>query len=520
MRRVLTELGLAFLVLVLAPASVRAADPLDPETATAIRDYVERELAALGVPGAAVAIVHDEEIVFAEGFGRADDDGRAVTPQTPFDLASVSKSLTAIAVMQQAEEGNLGLDDTVREHLPWFGDDHPVLADVTVRDLLGHQSGWTEGDGRANLADTYDGEDAIERNVRRLAATEPMRARGTFEYSNANYDTLALLVESVSGIPFARYIEERVFLPLDMRNSHATRGSAEEDGLAQGFYPFMGIPIAYESPYVLGGTGSGFLFSSAEDLARSLIFQLNAGSYAGAQVLAPELVRELQRPISQPDPSSGYAGGLWTYPLWAAGSLATDADTPTYRVPVMYEHGGDHASSATSILFLPEERWGVVALLNMNDGAAPSRFHQLHYGIATILLGGAAPETIAYEDVVGQYARTIVGAVVVLQIIGVAWALRRLHRWRRAPQSRPGSALGVAANLVPALLLDLGVAAAFWWLVADRAAGAPIEVVLRYAPDVTLLIFAITLLGVGWGVVRTILSIQALRSRPVPAASV
>jgi CubicO group peptidase (beta-lactamase class C family) len=518
-RRALTGLCLAFVVLAPAPASVQAAEPLEPDKVAAIQEYVERELDMLGVPGAGVVVVRQDEIVFAQGFGRADDNGREVTPQTPFELASVSKSLTAIAVMEQVEAGNLALDTAVRTYLPWFGEDQPALADVTVRDLLGHQSGWTEADGRRNLADTYDGEDAIERNVRRLAQTAPANARGTFEYSNANYDTLALLVETASGMAFADYIETEVFGPLDMSHSHATRGAAEADGLAQGYYPFLGIPIAYDAPNVPAGAGSGFLFASAEDLGHELILQLNEGRYGNEQVLSAESVRELQRPISRPDATSGYAGGLWTYPLWAAGALETDASAPNYSVPVMYEHGGDHVSAATGILFLPEERWGVVVLLNTNDESAPSRFHQLHYGIATILLGGEPAMTVAYEDALGQYGRTILVAVVALQVIGVVWALRRLRAWRRLPASRPRSGLAVAVQLVPALLLDIGVTVAIWWILADKAAGAPFEVVARYAPDIALLILVITVLGVGWGLLRTFLSIRALRM-PAPVTSV
>ena len=516
MRRALTGLCVAFAALAPASASVQAAEPLEPDVVEEIQAYVEGELEALGVPGAAVAVVRDDEIVFAQGFGHADDDGREVTPQTPFELASVSKSLTAIAVMQQVEAGNLALDAPVRTYLPWFDDDQPALSEVTVRDLLGHQSGWTEADGRRNLADTYAGEDAIERNVRRLAQTAPTNARGTFEYSNANYDTLALLVETTSGMLFADYIETEVFVPLEMSHSHASRAEAKADGLAQGYYPFLGIPIAYDAPDVPAGAGSGFLYASAEDLGHELIFQLNEGRYGDEQVLSADQLRELQRPISRPDATSGYAGGLWTYPLWAAGALETDADAPTYRVPVMYEHGGDHAAAATGILFLPEERWGVVVLLNTNDGSAPSRFHQLHYGIATILLGGEPPATVAYEDVLGQYGRTLLVAVVALQIIGIGWALRRIRAWRRSPASRPRSRLAVAAHLVPALLLDIAVTAVVWSFLTDRSGGIPFEVVARYAPDISLLILVIAVLGIGWGLVRTFLSIQALRT---PAAA-
>jgi CubicO group peptidase (beta-lactamase class C family) len=178
-------LGIAAgLFTVVVAAAPTGAAGLPDDLAEQVRSYVTSELAALGAPGAAVAIVHDDEVVFAEGFG--DAGGAPLTAETPFDLASVSKSLTAIAIFQLAEAGSLSLDDRVGDHVAWIGDTYPTLGEVTVRELLAHSSGWTIGDGQANLANTYDAPDAIERNVRRLASISPTNPRGTFEYSNAN----------------------------------------------------------------------------------------------------------------------------------------------------------------------------------------------------------------------------------------------------------------------------------------------------------------------------------------------
>ena len=512
MRRLLTELGIATAVLALAPASIRGAEPLDPEIQAAVEAYVERELAALGVPGAAVAIVRDDEVVFAKGYGKADADGRAVTSTTPFDLASVSKSLTAIAVMQQVDRGALELDAAVSQYLPWYGAEGATLREVTVRDLLGHASGWTLGDGQANLADTGGGPDAIERNVRRLSNTAPSHERGEFEYSNANYDTLALLVETVSGRSFAEYMEGDVFEPLAMEHAHVERAAAVSDGMAHGFYPFFGVPLEYEVPFVPGGVGSGFLHASAEDMAHSLIVHLNEGSYRDAAVLSPEAIRQLHTPVTYADPSSGYAGGLWVHPLWSAGSLDTGGDGATYRVPIMLTHDGDHSSTATGILVLPAQRWGVVVLMNMNDSTAPSRYLQLHYGIATLLLGGEAPETVVWEDPVTEHGKALVLGAIVLQLLGIVVALRRLSRWRRLPDTRPGGAAAVLGHVVAPLAFDLGAPAAFWWLLADRT-DVPLPVIALYAPDIALGIAIITLLGIGWGVIRTVLTLRALGTR-------
>ena len=518
MRRALTELGLAVVMLALAPASVRGADPLDPDTAAAIHDYIAAELGALGVPGAAVAVVHEDAIVFAEGFGRADGDGRQVTPQTPFDLASVSKMLTAIAVFQQIEAGRLDVDDRVQEHIPWFGTDQPALAEVTVSDLLGHTSGWTTYDGIVNILDEDDGAGAIERNARRLASTPPSNDRGTFEYSNANYDLLAHLVETVAEVGFGEYLETNVFGPLGMEHSHVSREAGIEDGAARGFYPFFGVPIQYDIPFASSGLGSGFVQASAEDLARALTMHLQDGRIGGTEVLSAESVRSLERPISRPSPSDGYAGGLWVYPLYSAGSLNVEPAVTRYQVPVMLEHGGDHATTATGVLLLPDDGWGVVVLMNMNDGSVASRFHQMHYGIAAIVLGAQPGPSVAYEDAISQNWKVIFGAIVALQVVGIFIALRRIATWRRHPDRRPVGWRLVIGHVALPLMVDLAVAAAVWWLVLDRAQ-SPLGLIVRYTPDIFLGLVVVTSLSVGWGAVRTWLTLRRTRTDQTTIAS-
>ncbi len=106
-----------------------------------VRDYVENEMASLDIPGAAMVVVDGDEIVFAQGFGTAGRE-RSVTPATPFHLASVSKSPTAFGAMQQIEAGHLSLDSRLGDLVPEMvsGD----TAAITVADLFGHTSGWTE----------------------------------------------------------------------------------------------------------------------------------------------------------------------------------------------------------------------------------------------------------------------------------------------------------------------------------------------------------------------------------------
>ena len=103
----------------------------------AIEHYVQGEMAAQRIPGLALGIVEDDRITYLRGFGTADDSGRPVTPKTPFIIGSLSKSFTALAIMQLVEAGKIELDAPVQRYLPWFRvANEGASAAITVRDLL------------------------------------------------------------------------------------------------------------------------------------------------------------------------------------------------------------------------------------------------------------------------------------------------------------------------------------------------------------------------------------------------
>jgi len=145
--------------------------------------YVEGQMRRLKIPGAALAIVEDGEIVHLRGFGhgvsRPRPGGEAPTPQTPFFIGSLTKSFTALAVMQLVEAGKVELDAPVRRYLPWFRVADPqASAQMTVRHLLNQTSGLPVVLGSVVLADFDDRPDATERQVRALAKLKLTRPVG------------------------------------------------------------------------------------------------------------------------------------------------------------------------------------------------------------------------------------------------------------------------------------------------------------------------------------------------------
>jgi len=175
---------LAILVLALSlTATTAGAAPAPSPHASpdfaAIDAYVESQMRDLRIPGLALGIAKGDRIVHLKGFGVADPSGRAVTPQTPFHIASISKSFTALAVMQLVEAGALDLDAPVQRYLPAFRVADPdAAARITVRQLMTQTSGFARASENVFLGGSDTSADALERRVR--AQHAPAESTGWF----------------------------------------------------------------------------------------------------------------------------------------------------------------------------------------------------------------------------------------------------------------------------------------------------------------------------------------------------
>ncbi len=234
------------------------------------------------LPGVALGLVHNDQVMHLRGFGEADQSGRAVTPHTPCILASVSKSFTALAIMQLVEAGKVELETPVQRYLPWFRVADPVAsARITVRHLLSHTSGLL-----ASACETDQVTMTLEQFVRSLATVMLDRAVGSrYEYCSANYDILGLIVQTVSGRPYATYVQQHLFAPLQMHHSFASEQEARRDGLTQGHRWLFGVPAPFDY-YNPSNIPAGYLISSAEDLTHYLITQMIGGRFGSATVLS------------------------------------------------------------------------------------------------------------------------------------------------------------------------------------------------------------------------------------------
>ncbi|PZG06402.1 serine hydrolase domain-containing protein [Nonomuraea aridisoli] len=383
---------------------------LSPALPVSVDAYVERYRAATGLPGVAVVITEGDRVVHAAGYGRT-ATGEPVTAGTPMAMASVSKSFTALAVLQLAEQGKVALDQPVRRYLPEFTMADPRAARITVRQLLHQTSGMADSAFREkSLPQPETLEGAVARLRTARLATEPGAA---FSYHNTNYQVAARLVEVVSGRPFADYLDAHVFEPLGMRRSTTVDTDRDLPGGARGHLYVLGRAVALPEPAGFGN-GSGGVLSTAHDMGRWLIAQ-----HTG--VLPPRSVREMRTPSAR---NEDYALG------WMLDE--TERGTP------VLEHGGDLFTSTAHQLLMPGTGHGIAVMAN--TGMAYSDAHELMAGLVALVEGRAPqpPSRTPYLLTDGLFALLTL-VTVALAVRGVVrarqWTGRRW--WRLAPYLVP-----------------------------------------------------------------------------------
>ncbi|MEV6817849.1 serine hydrolase domain-containing protein [Nocardiopsis dassonvillei] len=422
-RRVLGLLGAAALLLPhAAPAS---AEPSRTPVPAAVDALVEEYREATGLPGAAVILTHGTEVVHAEGYGTT-PGGEPVTERTPMAVASVSKSFTALAVLQLAEAGELGLDDPVREHLPEFTMADPRAARITVRQLLDQTSGMSDSGfasysrGRSTLTLRQSVEDLRDAGL----AAEP----GTrWEYHNPNFQVAARLVEVVSGRSFADHLDERVLSPLGMDDTTTVDTDLDLPPGARGHIRVLGLPVPADEPPGFGN-GSGGVLSTAADMGAWLVAHNNGGRGPGGdRILSEEGIEALHTP--SPVSGGSYALG------WSADETASGA-------PVV-EHSGNLMTATAHQALLPDSGHGVAVMAN--SGSAGSGASGLAAALVELIDSGRAPAPPTGTVVlVADAVLLALGAAAV----PLAWrGVRRAGGWARARLGRPWWA--AAARLLP-----------------------------------------------------------------------
>jgi CubicO group peptidase (beta-lactamase class C family) len=361
-----------------APAGLPAA-PLPPQ----LQDfdaYVDGVRKQFDVPGIAVAIVKDGEVVFERGFGARElgQDGKSkpVDANTLFAIASNTKAFTAAALSILADEGKLSLDDRVTDHLPWFRMSDPyVTREMRVRDLLAHRSGLGLGAGDLLY---WPGTDYSTQDVARRLKDVPLTGsfRGQYAYDNILYGVAQLVIEQASGQSYAQFLQQRIFAPLGMRdtrfNSDALR---PRDNVATG-YAKADFKDLQPAPRMSWGnvSGAGGIYSSVHDMSRWMRMQLAGGAYRDAHGTEHRLFSEERQqgmwsvltpmPIAKPTVPELEAARP-NFLGYGEGWQLSD-----YRGNKLVWHTGGWPGMVSRLTLVPQRKLGVIVLTNAEVGGA------------------------------------------------------------------------------------------------------------------------------------------------------
>ena len=343
-------------------------------TATAANDgvteldaFITRTLKQYQVPGAAVAVVQDGKVVLVKGYGvRNVTKPGAVDENTIFQLASVTKTLTAAAAATVVDEGKLDWDKPIFNYLPEFvGYDPYMTRWLTERDLLAQRTGWPEFTGDQLDSFGYDRAEIL----RRLRFFKPRYSlREVAQYSNPGFFVAGEVAARATKQSWNDLVEQSLFKPLEMSRS-GTVIRALQDSNATAAHAFVEGKIAVVEPSELDVTGAASSgTSTAADVSKLLLMFLNRGTYNGKSVLKPETVAEMFKrsmvskidftdlpPISD---KTGFYYGL------GVGSY-------DYAGHQIIEKGGALAGVRTIIVLLPDKNAGIVVLANLNLTAFP-----------------------------------------------------------------------------------------------------------------------------------------------------
>src|SRR3984893_11628027 len=310
-----------------------------------LRPFIQQQMVEKELPALSIAIIDDQQIVWAESFGMADPKSKTpATADTVYRIGSVSKLFTDIAIMQLVERGELNLDAPVTDYLHDFHPKNPFGTPITLRQLMSHRSGLLREPPVGNYFETS--QPTLAATVQSLNDTELVFAPNTHaKYSNAAIAVVGYLLEARSHEPFAKYLKSSVLDPMGLRHSSFEPNPAIITNLAKAeMWTYDGLK--FEAPtFQLGMAPAGSMYSTVHDLRHFVSVLLAQGKTSDGAILKPATLEQMWSP-QFPNP-----GGR----VFGLGFMVRSLDG--HR---LVGHGGAIYGFATTVDLLPEDKVGVV----------------------------------------------------------------------------------------------------------------------------------------------------------------
>jgi CubicO group peptidase (beta-lactamase class C family) len=360
-------------------ASATAPKKPEQETLQEIRTLVKAEMEQWHVPGLALAIVKDGKVLLAEGFGYRDvKNKQPVTPDTLFAIGSSTKAFTATLLGIAVDEGKLKWDEPVKTYLPGFAmQDEFASERMTPADLVTHQSGLPRHDVLW-YNNQFDRKQLFER-LKYLQPNEDFRE--IFQYQNLMFMTAGYLAGDIAGKSWEDLVREKIFQPLGMSSSNLSVDDSKK-------VSDYALPYRYEDedekkkkkgelkeiPFrnidAIGPAGS--INSNIRDMARWTLMNLGAGTFEGKTIISKNQLEEIHAPHIV------IRGGIWaqlfTFPETPYTMYGMGWMIQPYRGYRLLHHGGNIDGFSAMVSFMPDEKYGVVILTNLDGNLMVDSF--------------------------------------------------------------------------------------------------------------------------------------------------
>jgi CubicO group peptidase (beta-lactamase class C family) len=330
-------------------------------------NFIFQRMAESGIPGLSIAAIKDGEVQYSQGFGFRDfQRGTSATPETIYCIGSITKSFTALAVMQLHEKGLLNIEDPVEEYIPFRA--RPFGEPIRIKHLLSHTSGIPSlGYAEATLsivADTSsqwlpisNSQDLLifMNGAEEWAISKPGER---YAYLNEGYILLGAIIEKVSRSDYAHYVKDHILIPLKMnRSTFLENEVAKDDDVAT---PYITSQKGEKTPtrYPYGQLISdGGLMSNTLDMANFLKMFLSNGVFNGAAIVSSSSIKEMMEPkVRASEEPVGGAG----YRYYGYGLRIKDG----FLGHTLLNHSGSVYGSSAYIGFIPDIKAGVIILAN------------------------------------------------------------------------------------------------------------------------------------------------------------
>jgi len=426
-----------------------------------IDEYMNNELKRQKIPGASIAIVKGDKVQYIKGYGISGPNGNKMTPQTPVVLGSVSKSFTALAIMQLVDQGKIQLDKPVQHYIPWFRvADEEASKEITIRHLLNHTSGISEYEGQRAIS---EGDQSLKKLVESLKGLRLEKKVGeSYQYSNLNYAILGLVIEEVTKTPYDEYIKRNIYKPLQMVNSYTDPKEDKNNTIATGYETMFGFKLPTEQLNHEANVPHGYLISSAEDMANYMMAILNKGQFKGERVLTKQSMDEMHQPSSLIKDHTYYAMG------WEV-----DDD--------VISHNGWTENTYTRVLL--DSEYGITLLINSFDYLNSNRYDQMVTDIYNFVKHNK-PLKSSEENPFMIYI--IFDLIIVVAMVFITFSIYKIFK----RQKRKVKPLRVIVNVVSLLVFNFLLPLLILY---EFTLVAPLSTVTLFVPGIGHALFIISL---------------------------